>query len=275
MRTFKFNSGNLDEITFEHRNKEYGAYELRKSYNSRLIKSFFSTLLLIAFIFGGTMGIQQLFKEKVLPVALPPDGKIFVTENIQVEKDKEVTPVHRPNPPQQNITTDAPFRVQKDSLLTETKNDTASGIIHQTIATANTGNDFATQATSDISTSGSGQGNENNNSIASVQPYSIAVVEKTPQFHGGEEALIKFLQDNIHYKESAKSAGINGRVYASFIVNSKGEIEAIKIIHGLGYGLDEEVIRVLNLMPKWEPGYYHGAAVSTIFNIPIAFNVLQ
>src|SRR6185295_2388180 len=122
MRTFKFNSGNLDEIVFEHRNKEYGAYELRKSYNSRVIKSFFATMALIAFAFGGVIGIQQLFKEKVLPVDLKPDGKIFVTENIVVEKQKKINPVgEQPDPPRQNNIADASFRVQKDSLYSETE----------------------------------------------------------------------------------------------------------------------------------------------------------
>ena len=79
---------------------------------------------------------------------------------------------------------------------------------------------------------------------------------------------MSFLQKNIRYSETARSADASGHVYASFIINSKGEVEAIKIIRGLGFGLDEEVMRVIGIMPKWEPGYYHGKAVSTIFNLP-------
>ena len=80
---------------------------------------------------------------------------------------------------------------------------------------------------------------------------------------------------NIHYNEQAKMAGVKGRMYASFIINSSGKVEMVKILRGLGYGLDEEVIRVLNSMPPWKPGYFRGKPVSTIMNIPVSFNLLQ
>ena len=58
-------------------------------------------------------------------------------------------------------------------------------------------------------------------------------------------------------------------------LSQKGEVGAIKIIHSLGYGLDEEVERVLDMMPVWKPGYYHGNPVSTVLNLPVSFNLIQ
>jgi protein TonB len=275
MRTFKFTSGNLDEIVFEHRNKEYGAYELRKSYHSRVIKAFGTTMLFVVFAFGGVFFCQHFFKKQIAP-DIKPDGKLYVAENFIVEKQKKIKQDFNPQRiPKQKMIADALFIVLKDSLLTkEIKKDTTSRSINEVMASDNEGNDNLKDTFSN-SSSVENSVNGNENSVASSQPFNSASVDKTPEFKGGEDALIKFLQNNIYFNERARLAGVKGRVYASFIINSKGEVEAIKIIRGIGYGLDDEVIRVLNAMPKWEPGYYHGVAVSTIMNIPIAFNVVQ
>ncbi len=277
MRTFKFNSDNLDEITFEHRNKEYGAYELRKSYDSRLIKSFMSTLALIGVSFGAVVLIQQFFTKEVLLIPPLSHEKIYVEKIFTIEKPEKINSVQQTHkPPKQNAIVNTPFRVLKDSLLTrETKKDTVVRITNESIAVNSKGNDSSNDTSTDHSPLNSVSGNTTTTSIASTQPYNSASVDKLPQFHGGEAALMNFLENNIHFIEPAKRAGVNGRIYASFIINSKGEVEAIKILHGLGYGLDEEVVRVLNSMPRWEPGYFHGTAVSTIMNIPVSFSLIQ
>ncbi len=276
MRTFRFNSGNLDEITFEHRNKDYGAYELRKSYDSRLLKSFISTFVIIGFTFGAIVLLQNFFRKEISHVLYKTDGKIYVEKIFTIEKQEKINPIHQsPKPPKQNAIVNTPFKLV-DSLLTrETKKDTAVRIINESITGNNKGKDFPNDTSTDLSSSNTSPGNTSDNSVASVQPYSPASVDKIPQFRGGEEALRKFLQKNIYFTERARREGINGRIYASFIINSKGEVEAIKILHGLGYGLDEEVVRVLKSMPTWEPGYFHGNAVSTIMNIPVSFNLIQ
>lgn len=100
--------------------------------------------------------------------------------------------------------------------------------------------------------------------------YSI--VEQMPDFPGGQEKLNKFLLQ-IKYPRAARKKGVSGKVYVTFVVNSDGKIKNVKILRGLGYGLDEEVLRVVNKMPDWIPGKQNGKEVSVQFNLPVNFNL--
>jgi protein TonB len=82
---------------------------------------------------------------------------------------------------------------------------------------------------------------------------------------------MKFLQKNLHFPAIARENGISGRIFVSFIVNEKGEITDVLIKHSAEQSLDTEVVRVVNIMPKWSPGIYHGTAVKTAFVLPVTF----
>ncbi len=109
------------------------------------------------------------------------------------------------------------------------------------------------------------------NPEAIVQEPAYTVVEKPPSFPGGEEARAKFMQANIKYPEEAKKKGIQGTVYVSFIVKADGSVTNVKIQKGVGGGCDEESVRVVNLMPKWNPGLMKGKPVDVAFTLPIKF----
>lgn len=101
----------------------------------------------------------------------------------------------------------------------------------------------------------------------------FAIVEVHPQYPGGDEARIKFIQENLKYPVSAKEAGIQGNVYVTFIVEKDGSLSNVKILRGIGSGCDEEVIRVVKLMPAWLPGTQSGKPVRVQFNLPIKFKL--
>ena len=96
-------------------------------------------------------------------------------------------------------------------------------------------------------------------------------VEDQPSFPGGDKARIKYLQENIHYPEEAKEAGVQGTVFITFIVEKDGRITNVKVLRGLGGGLDEESVRVIKSMPIWEPGRQRGKAIRCQFIMPIRF----
>jgi TonB family protein len=102
----------------------------------------------------------------------------------------------------------------------------------------------------------------------------FTVVEEMPSFPGGEEARLKFLQDNINYPQIAKESGIQGTIYVSFIVDSKGRISDAKVIRGIGGGCDEEALRIIKSMPVWNPGKQAGRPVKVQFTMPIKFMLL-
>lgn len=101
----------------------------------------------------------------------------------------------------------------------------------------------------------------------------FTVVEQMPEFPGGEDAMFKFLKDNIKYPEEARKQGISGRVFVTFVIEADGEISNIEMLREIGGGCDEEAMRVVSIMPKWEPGYQKGVAVRVQFNLPIKFTL--
>ncbi|MCK9616746.1 MAG: M56 family metallopeptidase [Lentimicrobiaceae bacterium] len=98
-------------------------------------------------------------------------------------------------------------------------------------------------------------------------------VEEQPSFPGGEEARIQFFIENIKYPEAAKKNGIHGTVFVSFIIEADGTITNVKVLRGFNKECDAEAARVVNMMPKWNPGRQRGKHVAVQFNMPIKFTI--
>ena len=99
------------------------------------------------------------------------------------------------------------------------------------------------------------------------------VVEVDPEFPGGEEALYKYLAENIKYPEKAKNEKIEGRVYITFVIEKDGTVSDAKVLRSVNEELDAEALRVINAMPKWKPGTQRGVPVRVQYNIPISFKL--
>lgn len=101
----------------------------------------------------------------------------------------------------------------------------------------------------------------------------FTVVEEAPSYPGGDEARIRFLQENIKYPQMARESGIAGTVYVTFVVERDGSVTDVKVMRGIGGGCDEEAIRVIKAMPKWNAGKQRGKPVRVQFNMPIKFTL--
>lgn len=99
------------------------------------------------------------------------------------------------------------------------------------------------------------------------------VVEQHPEFPGGISALYAYVTSSLKYPEAAKMAKVEGKVFVRFVVDKTGEIRDAEIIKGLGFGMDEEAIRVVKAMPAWKPGRQSGRPVSVRFNLPVDFRL--
>ena len=96
-------------------------------------------------------------------------------------------------------------------------------------------------------------------------------VEQLPEFPGGDNALRKFLIDNLTYPNLARSLGIDGLVEVSFVVNKDGAISDVTVARSPHQSLSDEAIRVVKLMPNWKPGMQDGKVVNVKFVLPIEF----
>lgn len=101
----------------------------------------------------------------------------------------------------------------------------------------------------------------------------VTMAEVMAQFPGGEEEMFAFINKNLLYPKLAKENAIEGRVIVRFIIQKDGSIDKIEIIRKLNWGCDEEVLRIIQLMPKWIPGKVNGKPVAMYFTLPIAFKL--
>lgn len=99
------------------------------------------------------------------------------------------------------------------------------------------------------------------------------VTEVAPEFPGGQQALLDYLKNNIHYPEEAKEIGLMGKVYVGFVVRNDGSISNVEIKRGVHALLDKEAVRVIKNMPKWKPGMNGGKAVNCRMILPIKFEL--
>ncbi len=99
------------------------------------------------------------------------------------------------------------------------------------------------------------------------------LVEQPPVYPGGMAKLYDFLSRNIRYPEEAKQKKIQGKVFVSFVVNTDGSIDRIRVLKGIGAGCDEEAVRVMSVMPNWIPGKQSGRPVAVQYNLPIDFKL--
>ena len=99
------------------------------------------------------------------------------------------------------------------------------------------------------------------------------VVEQMPKFPGGDEALMKFMQESIKYPAEAEKAGKQGRVVVTFVVGKDGAVNNAKVVRSVDENLDAEALRVINAMPKWQPGKQRGQVVNVKFTLPVTFRL--
>ena len=98
-------------------------------------------------------------------------------------------------------------------------------------------------------------------------------VEQMPEYPGGMQAMIEFLQTNMKYPEDAEKQKVEGRVMVQFVVETDGSISDVHVAKQVFPSLDAEAVRVVHAMPKWTPGKEKGKVVRVKYNLPIVFRM--
>ncbi len=119
-----------------------------------------------------------------------------------------------------------------------------------------------------------------NQTIALVEPIPdedveeiITIAETMPSFQGGLEAFYRFIGKNLKYPAQARRMGIEGKVFVHFVVDKDGSLSDISIVRGIGAGCDEEVLRIVAMSPRWNPGLQRGNPVRVRMMLPITFRL--
>jgi len=245
---------NLDEIVFAHRNKEYGAYELRKSYKKNVIKSlsFAFFLLLITTVTPLIMAFNSQSGNNII-------NETYTTEFIDVDNHADVLPPPPPPPPipvtdEQQVKYTAPE-------IVENAEDTIEMFTNDELAEKK--NDDVIPDEPIIK----------KDEFTGDEPVNFYVIEEKPEFPGGIEAINKWIVDNVKYPGIAKENGVTGKVFVQFVIDKNGKVTDVQILRGVDPYLDKEAMRVVSDMPSWTPGKQRGKAVKVSFQLPINFKL--
>jgi len=250
----------MDEIVFEHRNKTYGAYILRKLYNKNMNRALLLAVIILLAGLAYPLASSYYAQKRANYIE-----KVANAEFMDMDKPKEEAPPPPPPPPppaaelQQKVKFVAPV-VTTEEVVEDVD-------IFNQDELAQTGN-VAVDVQEEVAV----EAKEEVIEVEEAKPV-FTIVEEMPSFPGGEAERNKFLAENIVYPQQATENGIQGTVYVSFVVDSKGNVTDVKVLRGIGGGCDEEALRVVKMMPQWHPGKQNGKLVRVLFNMPIYFKL--
>ena len=249
----------FDDIVFEERNKEYGAYKLRKKYNRTVIIALLVGILIIA-----TAVITPYLSAK----ALVNRSKRTAEKEVQIKMEKLDAPNEQapPPPPPPPPPTEV---VQQQKYVPPVVVDSIKPEDVKQLMTAD-------QAQTDVkNTEVVEQAPEVKEIVQEEDAEAVpfVVVEEMPTFPGGEAALLKYIADHTNYPEVAKENNIQGRVIVRFCVTSKGGVSQVSILKNVDPELDAEAIRVVNTLPTFKPGKQGGKPVPVWYMVPITFTL--
>ena len=267
MKTELILKSDVLDLLFENRNKEYGAYNLRKFYDSRLTKSVAAMLglaiVLSAFTFLPKKKVATLKDMyETTTVALPPaDNK---REKKEQEKNK---PVDKPVNTKKNVST-----------IIITKEDNKADTVQTINEKDKTGSENILVPGSEgpgiIEPAKGGGGTEKGDVVIAKPVEDITTprdfAEVMPTYPGGMEALRKFLQRNLNNPQEMEE-GEEVSVQIKFVVDYDGKLQSFVTVKDGGEKFNKEVVRVLKKMPNWVPGKSNGQNVSVYFTIPVKF----
>ncbi|GAB2462735.1 hypothetical protein GCM10011375_14510 [Hymenobacter qilianensis] len=275
MKTLNLLTATLDDIVFDGRNQAYGAYVLRRLYNRHLATALAATLALCLALLSIPILVQRL-APAIAYATLPTEPGIIELERVILPPTppQPIAPVVTPPPTRAVVVeanpADVIARVVPDELVTNpilmeevVGETTPPGAIVGPVPISGSNTGLIT----DIPSIGTDSGQTAAGSV--TKPFLTA--EVMPDFVGGPEALRRYMQRNLRFPSQAASAAVSGRVYISFTVNADGTISDIAVIKGLGYGTDEEAVRVISKMPPWTPGRQNDHAVPVRYTMPITF----
>ncbi len=269
------------EMVFAGKNKEYGAYQLRKGTSGRNIKSLL-ILVIAAALVGGFLAWKVIEQKQAEEQQAYMEAMELAKLQQQAKKEeKKKEPVKPKIEPKKEIPVaretqkfTAPV-IKKDELVKEENQVKQMDKLDEKVAVGTenkegTKSRLAEAVRSDIA-------------VAAPPPPPAPkpevsnkvfdVVEEMPHFPGGPAALQAFLSSNTKYPVVAQENGVQGRVIVSFVVERDGSITDVRVVRSVDPSLDREASRVVRSMPRWSPGKQNGSTVRVKYTVPVVFRL--
>lgn len=271
MQTNEILNADLLDIIFDGKNKNYGAYDLRKTYNQRLRKSIFSTVFFMVLLFLG------IFFQGIAGKGNQPDIEVQDTWIASIEKPAVQTPLPPPpakidKPVELNQIKFTPPIVVKDDQV-EDDEKIKDILDDQAISNKTIESDFKNQVIQAPVTE------ERSNVIEAPKvedETTIFVrVENEAEFPGGHQAWVRYLQQHLNPNAPFDNGAPNGtyQVIVKFVVSRDGSISDVIGETKFGYGMEDEAIKIIKRGPKWKPALQNGRNVNAYRRQPVTFVV--
>lgn len=271
MDSNKILSADILDLVFEGRNKEYGAYQLRKTYNKRITMALIITASIAIIALGGSLLANSLESNKS-----KLEVKDVVLQDIKQEEEKKPPPPPPPpkvEPPKVEMTKFTPPKIVKDEEVkkedippeVEKLEDTKIDVVSQE-GVKDEG--LATPAQIDEGKQVIEEKKEDENQV-------FTKVEVEASFPGGEGAWRKYLERNLNSSTPVDNGAAEGSytVWVQFIVDKEGNISDVKALSSHGFGMEDEAVKVIKRGPKWVPALQNGRHVKAYRKQPITFVV--
>jgi protein TonB len=249
---------NFDDIVFEIRNREYGAYVLRRNYKRNV------TISLIVAVTIMTMGVVFPFlKAKALDRS---QHKERLPENIVSvileQPAEQLAPPPVAPPPAETV---QPAKYIPPVVVDSVKPEDEAMLMTADEASIEVQNTEVVDTPVEIK-------EEVKDEVDEELPFTV--VEEMPMFPGGDAELMKYIGEHLVYPPIAQENNIQGRVTVKFCVNTKGGTSQISVMKGVDPELDKEAIRVVSTLPAFKPGKQGGKAVPVWYTVPIIFKLV-
>jgi protein TonB len=247
----------FDDIVFVDRNKEYGAYKLRKRYNRVVLVS-----LVVGIIILATAIITPYLNAKALENRQKRAERQVEIKMENLDTPNEVAPPPPPPPPPPADV------VQQQKYVPPVVVDSIKPEEVKQFMTAD-------QAQVEVKNEEVVEVVEVKQEVQEEDPEAtpFVVVEEMPMFPGGDPELLKYIAEHTNYPEVAKENNIQGKVIIRFCVTSKGGVSQVTVLKGVDPELDAEAIRVVNTLPAFKPGKQGGKPVPVWYMVPITFTL--
>ena len=266
------------DMVFEGRNKEYGAYNLRKHYSG------FATRAIIFAIVGFALCtyapiLASIIKGKNADNVVQVDLESELA-NVEIEQPEELPPpppeIPPPPPAVKEVRFTPPEIVPQEEVREEDIPPPAETIAEDVLLGDET-REGLSKFDVPIDAPEDGEGDEIVGNVVDDKVYSFASIEKKPQFPGGNDKIMSYIGNNFNYPAIARENNIQGTVYVQFTIEKDGSVSNVKAVRGqdLGGGLADEAVRVVQDMPNWTPGEQNGQKVKVSYTLPIFARLQQ
>jgi protein TonB len=272
MSNSAFPAPDLEDIIFEGRNKAYGAFLLRRIYSDHVLKACLTAILSFSFFIFGPIIFENLQSgnEELVEEVTIVDPKMIEPPPIDPKTPPPPPLPAAPPPPMVSTVRFVPPEVAPDEEILEEDPPKQEELKEAVAAVETVVGDPSADPNELVMDENTGAG-EVIGAPEEENDEAFLAVEEMPAFPDGDVQV--FFAKNLRYTQKALNNDVSGKVFISFIVNKDGSISEISIMKGLGYGLDEEALRVVKMMPKWLPGKQGGRAVRVKIIQPIKFSL--